>query len=204
MKPGLFAPFLIAFCVATTVAQAQGDAQEQMDQERSRIAAERQAADSRYAQAEAACYARFAVNDCVNAAKAARRETLADLRRQEVSLNDDERLRKGAAQRQRLDERASAENQQRAAQQRAQAMQDAALREERGARKAAAAALPASAATPPAAVAVPAPAPPAPDAAAIARRNKKLEEAKARKERLERRQLERTKPLAKPLPVPAS
>jgi hypothetical protein len=204
MNAGSFAPLLIALGVTVTSVQAQGNAQQQLDQERSRIAAERQAADSRYAQAEAACYARFAVNDCVNAAKAARRETLADLRRQEVSLNDDERRRKGAAQRQRLDERSSAENQQRAAQQRAQALQEAALREERGARKAAAAALPASAVAPPAVVAVPAPAPPAPDAVAIERRNKKLEEAKARKERLQRRQLERTKPLAKPLPVPAS
>jgi len=204
MKTGFFAPFLIAFGVATSTVQAQDNAQQQMDQERSRIAAERQAADSRYAQAEAACYARFAVNDCVNEAKAARRETLADLRRQEVSLNDDERRRKGAAQRQRLDDRSSAENQQRAAQQRARALQDAALREERGARKAVAAARPASAALPPAVVAVPAKAQPAPDASAIDRRNKKLADAKARKERLEKRQLERTKPLAKPLPVPAS
>ena len=117
MRTGLVAPFLIAFCAVG--AQAQDSAQQQLDQERSRIAAERRAADSRYADAEAACYARFAVNDCVNAAKAARRETLADLRRQEVSLNDDERRRKGAAQRQRLDERSSAENQQRAARQRA-------------------------------------------------------------------------------------
>ena len=203
MKISLIAPFLIALCAAPTAVQAQGSAQQQLDQERSRIAAERRAADSRYADAEAACYARFAVNDCVNEAKAARREALADLRRQEVSLNDDERRRKGAAQRQRLDERSSAENQQRAAQQRAQALNDAALRQERGARKAAAAAPPASAATAASIATPPVPVRPTPDAAAVRKRQEKLEEAKARKDRLEKRRLERTKPLSKPLPAPA-
>lgn len=192
----------MAACAGAAPASAQDVAQQRMDRERARIAAERQAADTRYSQAEAACYARFAVNDCVNEAKAARREALADLRRQEISLNDDERLRKGAAQRQRLDERSSAENQQRAAQQRARALEDAAARQARGERKAAAAAPPASAAAP-LAQAAPS-ARPAPDAAAIRKRQDKLDEARARKERLEKRRLERTKPTAKPLPVPAS
>lgn len=191
----------VAACAGAAPAWAQDSAQQQMDRERARIAAERQAADARYSQAEAACYARFAVNDCVNEAKAVRRETLADLRRQEISLNDDERLRKGAAQRQRLDERSSAENQLRAAQQRARALEDAAARQERGARKAAAAApagvpVPTEQAAPPTAQ-------PVPDAEAIRKRQDKLEEARARKERLEKRRLERTKPPAKPLPVPA-
>lgn len=204
MKTGLFAPFLIASCVAAAAVHAQDSAQQQLDQERARIAAERRAADSRYAEAEAACHARFAVNDCVNQAKAARRETQADLRRQEISLNDDERRRKGAAQRQRLDERSSAENQQRAARQRAQALEDSALRQERGARKAAAAAPPIDANGAPPTAASPAPARPTPDAAAVRKRQEKLQEAEARKTRLEKRRIERTKPLAKPLPVPAS
>ena len=204
MKAAFHALILIAACAVGTGLRAQDDAQQQTARERSRIAAERQAADSRYAQAEAACYARFAVNDCLNQAKAARREVLADLRRQEVSLNDDERRRKAAVQQQKLDERMSPENQQKAAQQRAQALQDAALRQERGARKAAGAPPAATAPAPQAAdVAVPG-APRVPDAAAIRKRQEKQEEAKARKERLEKRRLERTKPLAKPLPVPAS
>ncbi|MGE0331299.1 MAG: hypothetical protein AB7P37_11455 [Ramlibacter sp.] len=202
MKTGV--PALVvctALFAGTAPGWAQDSAQQQMNRERARIAAERQAADVRYSQAEAACFARFAVNDCVNEARTARREALADLRRQEISLNDDERLRKGAAQRQRLDERSSAENQLRAAQQRARALEDAAARQERGARKAAAAApvgtLPPQEATQPAAL-------PAPDAAAIRKRQDKLEQARARKERLEKRRLERTKPAARPLPVPAS
>lgn len=202
MKTGIFAPFLIALGMAAVQSQAQDTVRQQLDQERARIAAQRLSADSRYAQAEAACYARFSVNDCLNEAKAARRETLADLRRQEVSLNDDERRRKGAAQRQRLDERSSAENQQQAAQQRARALEDAALRQERGARKAASAST-AGTIVPPAVAVVP-PARPAPDAAAVRKREEKLEEANARKARLEKRRLEQTKPPAKPLPVPAS
>lgn len=192
----------MAACAGAAPAAAQDSAKQQMDRERARIAAERQAADARYSQAEAACYARFAVNDCVNEARAARREALADLRRQEISLNDDERLGKGAAQRRRLDERSSADNQLRAAQQRARALEDAAARQERGARKAAAAAS-TGAPAPQEPAAQPA-AQPVPDAAAIRKRQDKLEEARARKERLEKRRQERTKPAAKPLPVPAS
>lgn len=203
MKSAASVLVLISTCVAGSSLRAQEDLQQELARERSRIAAERQAADSRYAQAEAACYARFAVNDCLNQAKAARRETLADLRRQEVSLNDDERRRKGAAQQQKLDERMSPANQQKAAQQRARALEDAALREERAARKAAGAPAPATPG-PQAPATVTAPAPSAPDASAIRKRQQKLEEAQARKARLEKRRQERTKPPAKPLPVPVS
>jgi len=204
MKSGAVALFLIAVCWGGVPAQAQDDAQRLLAQERARIAAQRQAADSRYTQAEAACYARFAVNDCLNEARAARRETLADLRRQEVSLNDDERRRKGAAQRQRIDERLSPEIRQRAAQQRARILQDAVVRQERGAGAAREPAPPAALPTDAAAGTAPRAAKPAPHASAVRQRQEKLQEAKARKERLEKRRLERTKPLAKPLPVPAS
>lgn len=192
---------VVAACLAIGPLHAQDPAQ--VDQERARIAAERRAADGRYAQAEEACYRRFAVNDCLNEAKIARREVLADLRRQEVSLNDAERRRKGAAQQQRLEERSSPEAQQRAAQQRAQALADNAQRQERGARKAAQAAAPAAAVAAPRVPAQPSAAT-MPDAAAAARHQTRLQEAKARKERLQKRQKERTKPAAQPLPVPAS
>ncbi len=73
--------------------------------ERSRIAAERQAVEARFKQDEAACYKKFAVNDCVDALRAVRREKLADLRRQEISLNDAERKRKGAEQLRRMEDK---------------------------------------------------------------------------------------------------
>ena len=55
---------------------------------------------------EAACYQRFAVNDCLIKVRAQRREVLADLRRQEISLNDALRKRRGAEQLLRSDARA--------------------------------------------------------------------------------------------------
>jgi hypothetical protein len=47
------------------------------------------------------------VTDCLNAAKAQRRAGLADLRRQEVSLNDAERKRKGSERVRDIEERAT-------------------------------------------------------------------------------------------------
>jgi colicin import membrane protein len=64
--------------------------------ERARIAAEREQADMRFVVQEKNCYRKFAVNDCLKAARAQRRELLADLRRQELSLNDAERRHRSA------------------------------------------------------------------------------------------------------------
>jgi colicin import membrane protein len=74
--------------------------------ERARIAAERSRAEADYKAQERICWSKFAVNDCLAAAKARRREILGDLRRQEIGLNDQAR-RDRAAQRQRdLEQRA--------------------------------------------------------------------------------------------------
>ncbi len=72
-----------------------------------RSVAERDKADATYLQEEKACYGKFAVNDCLKAAKAKRRETHAALRRHEVSLNDAERRRKAAERLREIDERAA-------------------------------------------------------------------------------------------------
>ena len=64
--------------------------------ERARIAAEREQADMRFVVQEKNCYRKFAVNDCLKAARAQRRELLSDLRRQELSLNDAERRHRSA------------------------------------------------------------------------------------------------------------
>lgn len=61
--------------------------------ERARIAATRAAADQRFADAEPACWQRFAVNDCLQRARVERRQALAALRQQELALNAQERRR---------------------------------------------------------------------------------------------------------------
>lgn len=54
---------------------------------------------------EIACYQRFAVNDCLHDNRRTQRAVMADLRRQEILLNDAERKRRGARQLLRSDER---------------------------------------------------------------------------------------------------
>jgi len=85
-------------------AQASGDG---LAAEQARIVAEREQADATYRQEEKACYGKFAVNDCLKAAKTKRREAHAALRRQEVSLNDADRQRKAATRLREVEERAA-------------------------------------------------------------------------------------------------
>ncbi len=75
--------------------------------ERARIVAERTRVEAAFRAEEKACYGKFAVNDCVKAAKARRRVVIADLRRQEVTLNDAERRRRAAEHLRELEERAA-------------------------------------------------------------------------------------------------
>ena len=109
----------LAVFAAASPAWAQGDAS---GPERARIAAERKQADVRLASEEAACYKIFAVNDCLAAARAQRRERLSDLRRQELSLNDAERRRRSAERMRSTEERNAAQKQEDSAAQRAEAV----------------------------------------------------------------------------------
>src|SRR6218665_3886954 len=77
----------------------------QVAAERARIAAERTRINARFAQEEKACHQRFAVNDCLNRNLAWQRAELAELRRQEVVLNDDERRRRAAERVDTLDQK---------------------------------------------------------------------------------------------------
>ncbi|MEY4267624.1 MAG: hypothetical protein RIS90_2159 [Pseudomonadota bacterium] len=70
--------------------------------ERSRIQAERARETARYEQQERACYARFAVNDCLAANRAQRRGVLDDLRRQTLALDSAERKNKALDQVERI------------------------------------------------------------------------------------------------------
>jgi hypothetical protein len=181
--------------------------------QRSRIAAERAQAEAVFREKEKACYARFAVNDCLAEAKAQRRQVLADLRRQEVTLNDAQRKRKAAEHLRAIEERSSPEKQQREAQQRDKSLADRQDREAAAARKAADRA--ASQASAPAnaaqrqeqvvrrqAEASAARNERAEEAAQnLKRRQQRLAEAQERKASLDKRLAERKKPAAKPLPA---
>ncbi len=65
--------------------------------ERKRIATERINHETAYLKAEQACYARFAVSDCVRQARQDRRVALDALRRQELVLNDLDRKTRALA-----------------------------------------------------------------------------------------------------------
>ena len=64
--------------------------------EHERIRSEREAIKARQVKAEAACYQRFAVEDCLREVRAEVRDALARLRSQEIELNDAERKEKAA------------------------------------------------------------------------------------------------------------
>lgn len=91
--------------------------------ERARIQGDRDRLEERFAKAQAACYLKFAVNDCLGDARLIRREAVADLRRQEISLNAAEAKRRGAQQLSRIEEKSSPEAELEAANRRAAALQ---------------------------------------------------------------------------------
>ena len=117
------------------VSQAQDD--DGAKGQRARIAAERSDAEAAFRAQEKACYGKFAVNDCLNAARAHRREVLADLRRQEMSVNDAQRKRKAAEHLNAIEERASPDKRQQDAQRRTAALEKQRERESAAAQKAA-------------------------------------------------------------------
>jgi hypothetical protein len=126
----LLLPGLLAVLAAVAGAQPTDQA------ERARISAERTRAEARFEEAQKACYGKFAVNDCLARAQAQRREVLADLRRQEVSLNDADRRRRSAERMQEVESRQSADKQRQRAEAAAHAQEQQRTRQERGASKA--------------------------------------------------------------------
>ncbi|WP_309683987.1 hypothetical protein [Polaromonas sp.] len=102
-----------------------------MEAERNRISADRARLEAGFLAEDAACYKRFFVNNCLAEVNVRRRETMADLRRQEISLNDEERKIKGAEQIRKIEEKSLPERQQEAAASRSQALQDSQTRLDR-------------------------------------------------------------------------
>ena len=116
-------------------ALAQRDAADQA--ERARIARERHEADTRLAAQEIACYKKFAVSDCLKAARAQRREVLADLRRQELTLNDADRKRRAGERMQSIEQSNAVQKEEEGGAQRAEAVARRHDREADAARRAA-------------------------------------------------------------------
>jgi colicin import membrane protein len=112
---------LLLICLAFSGFAARAQDDTGVAAHRARISGERAQAEAEFAARQKQCYRKFAVNDCLNAAKAQRREKLADLRRQEISLNDAERKRKAAERSGSLEERSSPAKQEAEEQRRARA-----------------------------------------------------------------------------------
>jgi colicin import membrane protein len=209
MKPAIF---LAAVLLLPLPGFAQDDASGTA--QRQRIAAERSDAESAYRAQEKACNGKFAVNDCLNEARAKRRAILADLRRQEVSLNDADRKRRGAERLKANEERAVEERARHDEQKRADAAANRKAREGRAQDKASDRAAREEQRPGKAAQAQEqrkrkqaqleeAGRQREQDAAAnVARQKKREQEAKDRKDALAKRQAERKKPAASALPVP--
>ena len=81
------------------------DFQVWLDAQRARVESARTAAHQSYVEAETACWRRFAVNDCLGAARVKRRSTLDGLRTEELALNQQERQRTTADKLQQLQEK---------------------------------------------------------------------------------------------------
>ena len=105
------------------------------DAERLRINAQRTRLETGFSLESAACYQKFLVSHCLDDIKLRRRETLADLRRQEIALNALDRKAKGAEQVKKTEEKSSPEKQQQDAEKRATALKDVQTRMDRDKQK---------------------------------------------------------------------
>lgn len=125
-------PFALALIVVMLSAGGAGSAQtaagpsrmDMISRERSRIDSDRGRLENEFLTEDAACYKRFAVNSCLDEVNVRRRAALADLRRQEILLNDEERQIRGAEQLRKTEEKSSPEKQKEAADRREKAVQD--------------------------------------------------------------------------------
>jgi len=97
MKPTFVLFGLMALAASSAWSQASTSTVD-IDAEKSRISAERKAVETRYDKDRAACYQKFAVQDCLNDVRRTRRTQVEDLNRQEAIINDGERKRRAAAQ----------------------------------------------------------------------------------------------------------
>ena len=97
---------IVLFAVALAAllgppARAAGDASE-----RDRLAQERRDIERRYDQQDAECRQHFVVTSCVEEARRARRDALADVTARQIALDDAERQRRAQARRERIERKA--------------------------------------------------------------------------------------------------
>ena len=106
--------------MASFAAQAQINS----DAERLRISTERSKLEAAFALEDTACYKRFLVNRCLDEVKTRQRDALADLRRQEIVLNDEARKARAAEQIQKTENKSAPEKLQEEVDKRAQTVKD--------------------------------------------------------------------------------
>jgi colicin import membrane protein len=112
--------------------------------ERERISQERKRVSADYEAAKVDCYQRFGVNDCLTQARNRHNGQQADLKRQDISLSDLQRKRRGAEQLRKVEEKTSPQRQEEIAQQRGKGLAADAKRQERQNERAAPVAKPAN------------------------------------------------------------
>jgi colicin import membrane protein len=95
----------VAFGFWISMAAAQQAEDPSITAERARLKAQRNKVEAEFTAQEKACYGKFAVTDCLEAARAKRRDAIGDLRRQEIALNDVQRKRNAAERRHSIDEK---------------------------------------------------------------------------------------------------
>lgn len=204
MKPSshrhLAVVLLLAACGA---AQAAGTPDDAEARQREQIQQGRSAAEKTFLAEQEVCYRKFAVNDCLSDAKKSRRRTLGELQRQELALNEAKRQREGAARLEEIERRQSPEKLQQRQDKIRQSEDATQRRQERAADKATPAARAASAAG----RKEPAKGSQRVRTAADQQEaqeayQRKLDDAKKRRESLDRRKADRKKPPASSLPAP--
>ena len=126
---------LFLFCCGLSLgaAMAQSPAQEKTNNalDRSKIAAERARLEAGFQAEETACKSRFAVNACLQEIRPRRNEAMADLRRQDLLINESERKARAADQIQKTEEKSNLERQQQRAEQEKKAQQETERRSDR-------------------------------------------------------------------------
>lgn len=124
MKRLLFLSFWAAGSFLVHAQPSDHDDAARAASERTRINTERAQLENGFAMESVACHQKFLVNHCLDEVNGRRRGALADLRRQEVSLNEQDRRSRGAEQLRKTEEKSSLQNQQQEADKRAVALQE--------------------------------------------------------------------------------
>ena len=78
-----------------------------VDEERQRIQSDRESLELHFEHDEAACYNKFAVTDCLRELRLQRRQSLDDLRRKTIVLNDIERKKRTLSKMERMELKSS-------------------------------------------------------------------------------------------------